>query len=65
MIVTDNQADNTPQVVLSLLRQLVYKAGVPQEDITYGDTSRYIPNKIFNKCHAEFPMWCMRKLISI
>jgi len=50
-----NQADNTPQVVLSLLRQLVYKAGVPQEDITYGDTSRYIPDKIINKCHAEFP----------
>jgi len=53
--ITHNQADNTPQVVLSLLRQLVYKAGVPQEDITYGDTSRYIPDKIYNKCHDEFP----------
>ncbi len=51
----NNQADNTPQVVLSLLRQLVYKAGVPQEDIIYGDTSRYIPDKVYNKCHAEFP----------
>lgn len=51
----NNLADATPQVVLSLLRQLVYKAGVPQDDIIFGDTSRYVPDKIYNRCHAEFP----------
>lgn len=53
--IANNLSDNTPQVILSLLRQLVYKAGVPQEDITVGDTSRYLPDRIYNKCHAEFP----------
>lgn len=52
---TDNQLDASPHMVLALLRQLVNEAGVPQSAITVYDAVRYIPDKIYNKCHAEFP----------
>jgi len=56
----DNQADASPQSVLAILRQLVNKAGVPEAMITVYEApntapSRVIPNRIFDKCHAEFP----------
>src|SRR3989339_74724 len=54
-VVTDNQLDASPHMVLSLLRQLVNKAGVPQSDITVYDAVRVIPNHIYNKCKNEFP----------
>lgn len=44
-----------PQLVLSLLGSLINKGGVPQENITVADPSRFITNNIFDKCHAAFP----------
>jgi len=45
----------TPQMVLSLLKSLINEAGVPQENITVFDASRFITDNIFNKCHTAFP----------
>ena len=45
----------TPQMVLSLLKSLVSEAGISQADITVFDASRFIPDNIFNKCHAVYP----------
>lgn len=57
---SDNQVDASPHMVLSLLRQLVNQAGVPQNLITVYEApntapTRIIPNRVFNKCRAEFP----------
>lgn len=45
----------TPQTILSLLRQLVNKAGVQDSNITVYDMIRYISDPIYNKCKPEFP----------
>jgi hypothetical protein len=45
----------TPQLVLSLLRSLIFQAGVPQNRITVFDASRFITDNLFNKCKSEFP----------
>lgn len=45
----------SPHLVLSLLRSLVNEGGIPQEQITIFDASRFITNALFTKCHAEFP----------
>ncbi len=45
----------TPQLVLSFLKSLVNEAGVPQNNITVFDASRFITDNIYNKCHAVFP----------
>jgi hypothetical protein len=45
----------TPQTVLSLLRQLVNKAGVPDSNITFYDLIRYVTDPIYSTCKAEFP----------
>lgn len=50
-----NASFTSPQSVLSLLRQLVNKAGVADSDITVYDVIRYVPDAIYSKCHAEFP----------
>ncbi len=50
-----NISFTSPQVVLSLLRQLVNKAGVPDSNITFYDLIRYAPDPIFTKCKSEFP----------
>ena len=52
---TDNQLDASPHTVLSMVRQLVYQAGVPQNMITLYDAVRAVPDKVYNKVHAEFP----------
>ncbi|MBU1908885.1 MAG: DUF362 domain-containing protein, partial [Verrucomicrobia bacterium] len=52
---TDNHPDASPHMVLALLRQLVNQAGVPPASIVVYDAVRNIPDKIFNKCRAEFP----------
>ena len=44
----------SPQMALGLLRQLVYKAGVPAGDITFYDVSRMIPSTIYDLCKHEF-----------
>jgi hypothetical protein len=47
--------ETSPQVVLSMLRQLVLVAGVPQEFIYVGDAMRNIYQDEYIKYHAEFP----------
>ena len=44
-----------PQVVRSLLRELVNVVKVNQADISIGDPSCYYPNEYFDSVHAEFP----------
>jgi hypothetical protein len=51
----NNEINTTPQLVLSVLKNLVEMAGVPQKNIVVFDASRYITDNIFNKCHAVFP----------
>ena len=56
----DNDIDQSPQALVSLLRQLVDKAGVRQEDIVVYDASigfrpRAIPDRIYEPVHALFP----------
>jgi uncharacterized protein (DUF362 family) len=47
--------NTSPQVVRSLLRQLVNVAKVNQADISVGDPTAYYPNEYYDSCHAEFP----------
>jgi len=51
----DGRSNISPQMVLGLLRQLIRKANVPAENITFYDVSRYIPSTIFDLCKQEFP----------
>lgn len=45
----------SPHLTLALLRSLVNDGGVPQEQITVFDASRFITKALYDKCHAEFP----------
>lgn len=45
----------SPYMMLSLLRQLVNKAHVPQQDIAIGDTLCFFVSQHWNVCHTEFP----------
>ena len=47
--------ETSPQVVLSMLRQLVHVAGVSQEFIYVGDAMRNIYQDEYLKYYAEFP----------
>jgi hypothetical protein len=47
--------NTSPQMIITLLRQLVDKVGVKQEDITVGDTLCYFPNEFYNMCREKFP----------
>lgn len=51
----NNRINANPQMVLSLLNSLVHEGGIPQENITVADPSRFITDNIFDKCHAAFP----------
>ncbi len=50
-----NNTDNSPQMTLALLRQLVKVVGVDQNDISIGDPTGMIPNYWWNIVHPEFP----------
>ena len=50
-----NYADLSPQMVVGLLKQLVYEANIPEQCITVCDSSRYITNKTFDRCYSLFP----------
>ena len=50
-----NNTDNSPQMTLALLRQLVYVAGVDQNDISIGDPTGMVPSYWWNIVHPEFP----------
>lgn len=50
-----NTIDNSPQMLLSLLRQLVYNVGVMQTNIYLGDPTGNFPQYLWNKLNPEFP----------
>ncbi len=50
-----NDMSVSPWLLLSLLRQLVNKAGVPQNCISIGQSVCYFPNQFYTPCHNEFP----------
>ena len=52
---SNNEINANPQLIRSLLRSLVHEAGVPQEDITVTDPSRFITDNIYVKCHSAYP----------
>lgn len=49
------EVNSSPQLLLSLLKSLVYDAGVPEEAITVAEPSRFITDFLFEKCHSAFP----------
>ncbi|MHC4075895.1 MAG: hypothetical protein ACYSRZ_05720, partial [Planctomycetota bacterium] len=50
-----NGTFTAPQVVLALLRQLVNDANVDDNNITFFDASRFVPDAFFDRCKVEFP----------
>ncbi len=50
-----NRIDNSPQMLLSLLRHLVYVVGFAQQDISMGDPTALFPGYLWNALHTEFP----------
>jgi hypothetical protein len=50
-----NTIDNSPQMLLSLLRHLVYVAGVNATNIYLGDPTGNLPKFMWDKLHPEFP----------
>ncbi len=51
----DKSGNTNPQMVLALLRQLVNKAGVPEENISVGDTVTFFPKQWYDYLWQEFP----------
>lgn len=56
----DNDIDQSPQATIALLRQLVEKAGVPQNcimvyDATLSWKKREIPSRIYTPVHSIYP----------
>ena len=47
--------DTSPQLLYSVLDQLVHIVGVEPSDISVGDPGRTLDNIFWNKCHDEFP----------
>jgi len=48
-------SETSPHLVLSVLRQLVYVVGVPQQNIYIGDPMKHIYKHCYDLWHAEFP----------
>ena len=53
-----NRIDNSPQMTVSLLGQLVNVIGVDEADITIGDPGRIFPNFYYNIVYPRFPNVC-------
>ncbi|MHC5060824.1 MAG: DUF362 domain-containing protein [Planctomycetota bacterium] len=53
-----DKSDTSPQMIVALLKQLVYKAGVEPNDIAVGDTLTYFPNQWWDICYSRFPQVC-------
>ena len=51
----DNSIDQSPQATRALLRQLTAEGGIAQKDIVLYDAMRFIPDRIYDPLHAEFP----------
>ena len=47
--------NTSAELMLALLRQLIYQAGVPQDCISIGDTITCFPNHLWQPLHDEFP----------
>lgn len=47
--------DNSPQLTIALLSQLINVVGVVQSDISIGDPTRIMPNYWYDRVHAAFP----------
>ncbi|HET6556987.1 MAG TPA: DUF362 domain-containing protein [Prolixibacteraceae bacterium] len=47
--------DASPQLVLSILKQLIEVVGVPQSDIWIGDYYRTFRDNYYTKCHSVYP----------
>jgi hypothetical protein len=50
-----NSVDASPQLLLSLLRHLVYVVGVNQTNISMGDPTGNFPKYLWDRLHPEFP----------
>jgi hypothetical protein len=50
-----NSIDNSPQMLLSLLRHLVYTVGVSPTNVYLGDPSGNLPKYLWDMLHPEFP----------
>jgi hypothetical protein len=50
-----NTIDPSPQMLLSLLRQLVYNVGVDPTNIFIGDPTANFPKYLWDRLHPEFP----------
>jgi hypothetical protein len=50
-----NTIDNSPQMLLALLRQIAYTAGVNPTNIYLGDPTGNFPKYMWDKLHPEFP----------
>jgi hypothetical protein len=50
-----NTIDNSPQMLLTLLRHLIYTVGAAQTDISLGDPTANFPKYLWDKLHPEFP----------
>ena len=48
-------SETSPQLVLSVLRQLVHVVGVPQQNIYIGDPVKHIYKHCYELWHGEFP----------
>jgi len=53
-IATDKM-DVSPQLVFSLLKQLIEEAGVPESKIWIGDSYRTFRDEYWDKCHSVYP----------
>ena len=51
----DGQIDQSPQMLLGLVRQLVTVAGVPENQITVYEATRVVPDRVYLPTHAAFP----------
>lgn len=51
----NEQMDSSPQMVLSIIKQLVDVVGVNQSDIWMGDSYRIFRSEYYDKCHALYP----------
>jgi hypothetical protein len=50
-----NTIDNSPQMILAMLRHLVGIVGADQNDITIGDPTGLVPSLYWDIVHPEFP----------
>jgi hypothetical protein len=53
-----NSIDNSPQMLLVLLRQLVYVVGANPRDLSVGDPTGLFPKFMYDMIHGEFPEVC-------